>query len=260
MLALSDREGYVFASSAGLARQAGVSLVEVDEALAVLESPDPRSGDRKRHPERDGRRIEEVDGGWKLVNHAYYRGLQRAEDRRTQNREAKRRQRGRSANVSDCRPSESGSEADASPDRSYGAGAPPDLGSPPAVVREGEIRKETVPASRAMTDPPATLEVTQELRDQCAMAGARAPETADVIAYLANARARGHQSADWPAGLVVWMQRQKGFDQQAARREARQRPARNNPADIGYMQPPGYFKPEGWRAKMMSGKSPDEKE
>lgn len=63
-----------------------------------------------------------------------------------------------------------------------------------------------------MTGPPDALEVTKLMRDQCIFAGARPPEPEHVAAFLANAREKGHIAADWGAGLVKWMIRQKGYD------------------------------------------------
>jgi hypothetical protein len=60
--------------------------------------------------------------------------------------------------------------------------------------------------------PPADIEVTEEIRTQCAMAGARLPTQADVIACLSNARSKGFVRSDWGAELVKWMVRGRVFD------------------------------------------------
>ncbi len=86
LMALADRDGYVGASTEGIARAALVKEEVVDEALALFQSPDPKS----RTKDFEGRRIVEVDGGWKLLNHAKYRDAQSAEERREA---ANRRQR-----------------------------------------------------------------------------------------------------------------------------------------------------------------------
>lgn len=82
MLALADRHGEVFASVPGLARRAGVTIDETEKALQCLLSPDPYS----RTKDFDGRRIEEIDGGWVLLNHPKYRALMSEEERREYNR------------------------------------------------------------------------------------------------------------------------------------------------------------------------------
>jgi hypothetical protein len=94
LLALADREGFVFGSAVGLARQAVLPLEAVHRSLEKLMAADPESQDRQRDPERDGRRIEAgSQGGWRILNYGYYRDLKKAEDRREQVREAVRRYR-----------------------------------------------------------------------------------------------------------------------------------------------------------------------
>jgi hypothetical protein len=91
MLSMSDSEGNVKASVVGLAHQARKSLSETQSALAILSAPDPNSG-RK---ELDGRRITEIEGGWHLVTHEFYRELGMSEETKRYWRERKRQQRQR---------------------------------------------------------------------------------------------------------------------------------------------------------------------
>lgn len=89
MLAMADQHGYVGASIPGLASRARVSLDACIMALDELASPDKYS----RTPEFEGRRIADTDGGWVLLNHAKYRAIRNADERRAQSREAMRRLR-----------------------------------------------------------------------------------------------------------------------------------------------------------------------
>lgn len=89
MLAMADRKGCVHASVPGLARRAGITLDECNAALASFMGPDPYS----RTKEYDGRRIEEVDGGWRLLNHAKYREMRDEEAKRDADAERQRRHR-----------------------------------------------------------------------------------------------------------------------------------------------------------------------
>jgi hypothetical protein len=89
MLALADKDGEVWASVGGLAKQAGVSREKCASALAKFMAPDPDS----RTKDNEGRRIAEIDGGWVLLNYAKYRELGRGEDRREYFAEYKRKQR-----------------------------------------------------------------------------------------------------------------------------------------------------------------------
>ena len=71
MLAMADRRGRVWASIPGLANRARVTLKEVEAALDLFLSPDKYS----RTEEHEGRRIEPIEGGWRLLNHEKYRAI-----------------------------------------------------------------------------------------------------------------------------------------------------------------------------------------
>jgi len=78
MLAMADQHGEVQAAVPGLAKRAGVTLQEAEEAIATLSSPDMYS----RTPDHEGRRIAKIDGGWEILNHAKYRHAASLEDRK----------------------------------------------------------------------------------------------------------------------------------------------------------------------------------
>ncbi len=78
MLAMKNKDGIVEASVPGLADFAKVTIPELLEALERLKSPDEYS----RTPEHEGRRIEAVEGGWRILNHLKYREKMDLEDRR----------------------------------------------------------------------------------------------------------------------------------------------------------------------------------
>lgn len=82
MLAMSDKDGYVSGSVPGMARFAGISLEGARTGIEKLKGPD----DESRTKEFEGRRIEEVDGGWKIINHHKYRQLMSKEERKEYNR------------------------------------------------------------------------------------------------------------------------------------------------------------------------------
>jgi len=71
MLALADKNGEVQASVPGLAHLAGATIESTRIAICKFMAPDPDS----RTKDDEGRRIEEIDGGWLLLNHAKYRAL-----------------------------------------------------------------------------------------------------------------------------------------------------------------------------------------
>lgn len=71
MLAMADHVGRVHASVPGLANRAVVPLKDCEIALDTLLSPDRHS----RTKDNEGRRIEPIDGGWRLLNYTKYREL-----------------------------------------------------------------------------------------------------------------------------------------------------------------------------------------
>jgi len=97
MIAHADKDGYVDKHWRAIAEECGLSIEEVKTACQNLEAPDAES----RSKEADGARIVRVDDhrawGWKITNYAKYRAIRSEEDRRCQNREAKRREREKSA-------------------------------------------------------------------------------------------------------------------------------------------------------------------
>lgn len=89
MLAMADKHGEVQASIPGLARVAGVPLSDCEEAINKFLSPDPYS----RTPDDEGRRIEKIDGGWALINHAKYREMASREEAKESNASRQKRHR-----------------------------------------------------------------------------------------------------------------------------------------------------------------------
>lgn len=78
MLALSNRDGLVEASVSGLGVMSRVSREDCQRAIDRLSSPDPDS----RSVDFEGRRVERVDGGFKILNHNKYRSKMSLEDRK----------------------------------------------------------------------------------------------------------------------------------------------------------------------------------
>jgi len=71
MLAMADSRGRVWASVPGLANRARVPVEDAEKAIDCFLSPDKYS----RTSDNDGRRIEPIDGGWRLLNHEKYRAI-----------------------------------------------------------------------------------------------------------------------------------------------------------------------------------------
>lgn len=77
MLAIADKNGEVQGSIPGLARIAGVPVESCRTAINKFLSPDIDS----RTKDDEGRRIEPIEGGWHLLNHAKYRNMASDADR-----------------------------------------------------------------------------------------------------------------------------------------------------------------------------------
>lgn len=82
MLAMADKHGRVWASVPGLANRARVPVESTEAALASFTAPDQWS----RTEGHEGRRIEKIDGGWRLLNHQKYREIRDDETERERNR------------------------------------------------------------------------------------------------------------------------------------------------------------------------------
>jgi hypothetical protein len=89
MLAMADRHGRVWASVPGLANRARIPLEDAKRAIDLFLAPDEWS----RTPDNDGRRIEPIDGGWRLLNHQKYREIRDEEVKRENAAERQSRRR-----------------------------------------------------------------------------------------------------------------------------------------------------------------------
>jgi hypothetical protein len=139
MLAMADRKGRIWASVPGLARRAGVTLEECEKALERFQAPDKYS----RTPDNEGRRIEPIDGGWKLLNYDKYRTLRDEEARREYQREWDRENRPhpRKSDSSDkSRPAPTKAEAEAE--------AEAEADNPPPKEQHGSAMSIAAPEPR----------------------------------------------------------------------------------------------------------------
>ncbi len=91
MLAMADAQGRVISSIPGIAHIARVPIPKAVEALERFKRPDEWS----RTKDNEGRRIEEIEDGWRLLNYAKYREGRDPDARREQVRDAVQRHRER---------------------------------------------------------------------------------------------------------------------------------------------------------------------
>lgn len=69
LLLLADATGFVRAAASAIAREAGISAAAGRRALDLFSSPD----DESRTPDNQGKRIEKVEGGYRVLNYEKYR-------------------------------------------------------------------------------------------------------------------------------------------------------------------------------------------
>lgn len=92
LLAMTDQRGIAEGSIPGIADLARVSIEDCEMALGRLQEPDQYS----RSQEYEGRRIEPVQGGFRVLNYARYREKLSEDERREYQRQwvAKKRRHG----------------------------------------------------------------------------------------------------------------------------------------------------------------------
>jgi len=95
LLCLADKHGEVQASIPGLAKIAGVSLEGCEKAISKFLSPDKYS----RSKVMEGRRLQEIDGGWEIITYAKHRAMASKEDEKEKAAERQQRFRQRNATV-----------------------------------------------------------------------------------------------------------------------------------------------------------------
>jgi hypothetical protein len=85
MLAMCDKDGFVRSTLSSLAMFSRVSKGDAQRAVDKFLAPDPESTTK----DHEGRRIEVIEGGWRLLNHEKYRNTLSAEERREYYRQKK---------------------------------------------------------------------------------------------------------------------------------------------------------------------------
>lgn len=92
MLTMADRDGEVAASTKGLAHVANITTEQCEAGLTTLLDPDLDSRTR----DNEGRRIEVIDGGWRILNYSKYRELRTTDQVQAALRKQAQRERDKS--------------------------------------------------------------------------------------------------------------------------------------------------------------------
>lgn len=141
LLAMADSKGRIMASIPGLARRSTVTLEQAEKAIELFLSPDKYS----RTPDHDGRRLEVIEGGWRLLNYQKYREMRDEDSRKEYQREWDRTKRVRQkVSESDTirpNPTQAEAEAEADTDKEKDSPAPSPSAPAPELSSTGKPKK-----------------------------------------------------------------------------------------------------------------------
>ena len=198
LLLMCDRNGIVEGAVPGIANAAVVTVEQCREAMEVLLGPDPDS----RTTDFDGRRIEKIDGGWRVLNHSKHREKLGMSATGNAARVARYRSK-RRENVTGT-----------------------DMGVMPVHVcahvcndqdqdQEVRIREEKIRETREVRAPkkprqvksecPESIEPTEATLAVAASTGRN--WRSDLASMRDWALAKGERKVDWQAALRGWMRR-----------------------------------------------------
>lgn len=149
MLACADRNGEVQGSIPGLARIAGVPVEDCRAAIAKFLSPDLDS----RTKEDEGRRIEEISGGWLLLNYRKYRDMASDEDRKNQAAVRQKRFRDRASRNSNATVTQPSRQIPQAEGEAKGRGKEEYIQEPSAPVAHSDSKTPIAPADSNESQP-----------------------------------------------------------------------------------------------------------
>lgn len=199
MLAMADKHGEVQGSVPGLARIAGITVPACEKALKLFLSPDKDS----RTKTLDGRRIQEIDGGWSLINHEKYRLMASREDGKAKAVQRVQRWRERQKSLRDVNGRLTQdvhiAEADSdSEEEKKESDSPPPAAGPPS--HSAGTKGTRLPEGWGLTD---------ELREFAIKHGLD-PDTvaANFTDYWRSAPGAKGVKLDWAATFRVWCRRE----------------------------------------------------
>ena len=188
---MSDKSGNVYASVPGLAHIANVSLPDCETALTTLLSPDKYS----RTPSNEGRRIEPIDGGWALLNHAKFRAVRSAEERREYMREYMREKRAKAELLADSL---------APLAKSTNVTPPAPAPAPAPAIEKEPKQKADARASRLPADWEPSFELCQWSRKERPDVDPKA-ELPRFRDYWVAKPGKDGRKTDWPATWRNWI-------------------------------------------------------
>lgn len=186
MLASADREGCVYAAVPGLAHAARITVPECEAGLEVLSAPDPHS----RSKEHDGRRIEAIEGGWRILNYGRYRAMDSSTERVKAWRDKRRNET--SATVSPV--------AGVAATLPFASASASEVGSAFQEGGVGETAPDVAPDPRYQS--PEDLLLEANLRAKVEMYG-RAARNPDAVLMAVAAEMNGMHGSATPAEMLL---------------------------------------------------------
>lgn len=188
LCAVADAEGFVVASVDGVRRLADMSLEDTLAHLNALESPDPMSKDISRDSTRDGRRIERVPNGWRILNIEWYRSEARRQA------ELFRKRKWWNEKGSDARRDARRTETETETETETKIQRGPEQ----SQLRTGRKRKCAMPADFKPARTPATLKLESGLN-----------VAAEWEAFKDRAERDGATYLNWDAAWRTWLRNAK---------------------------------------------------
>jgi len=189
-IAIMDEDGFVnLASVKNVAHRAVMPVDKAEDAIRILESPDPESS----NPGNEGRRLTRVPGGWIVNNASEYRNIVKREHQKELNRERVRKHRTRNGDVMGCNETVTPSDTDTVADTTAETKKKKDIGvSKPDGVADQDWIDWLAVRKRKKHGPPTTA-VMRRVEKQSKEAGIT---LAEAIAAAAENEWAGFQ-ATW---------------------------------------------------------------
>ena len=202
LLAMADSRGRVFGSIPGIANRARISVDAARIAMTTFLSPDPDS----RTPVAEGRRIETIDGGWRLINHEKYREIRDQESIKeakrkyiNKRREEERKAKGVDQDVDNVDQSRSdvdrcrhNAEAEAEADKERTTSIPP-----------------SAPKQKKLTGVDPDFQINETGLKYAKERGVNV--ATQLQAFLNHHQAKATKLKDWQAGWRVWCDKSVEF-------------------------------------------------
>jgi hypothetical protein len=138
----ADPEGCFSGCADGIRRIADLSLADTLKHIATLEAPDEQSKDKTRDATADGRRIERVPNGWRVLNLEWYRKEAQKQA------ELARKRRWWNEQGSAARRAARRTETETDLDSSYSSRSSPDFPDSDAREPEGPELQQAKPRGR----------------------------------------------------------------------------------------------------------------